>query len=207
MARKNLNFILTAFILTLLSGVIFFYLSGKSEFSSQENIKHRFLNKKKDLTIRGFRFSGYHQGQKAIAIKAAKFSIEKKKIGVFKFAPMRAARFRGAEVDLYVNNEGFAEDLQDKKDIIVKGLFSQETMPVSAMETNVIRWMGKISGAFVLILSLLFSIYLPNAYAQTCEEYIGSGEQLLYTESIDNILIAHATFEEAAVLCPMEDPL
>jgi hypothetical protein len=92
------------------------------------------VKKKKDLTIRGFRFSGYHEGQKTITIKAAKFSIEKKKIGVFKFSPMRAARFRGAEVDLYVKNERFAEKLQDQKDIIIKGLFSQETMPVSALK-------------------------------------------------------------------------
>ena len=134
MARKNLTIILIAFILTLLSGVIFLFISGKSKLSSQEYIKKPYAKKQKDLTIRGFRFSGYHEGQIAITIKAAKFRIEKKKIGVFKFSPMRAARFLGAEVDLYANGEADTADLQDKKDVIIKGLFSQETMPFSALK-------------------------------------------------------------------------
>ena len=65
------------------------------------------------------------------------------------------------------------------------------------METTVIRRMGIISGAFVFIMSMLFSIYGSNVYAQP-EEYINSGEQLLYTGVIEDILAAHAIFEDAA---------
>ena len=134
MARKKLNFILIAFILTLLSGAIFFYLSEKTKRSSQKNLKHQSLIKQRDLTIRGFRFSGYHEGKKTITIKAAIFGVEKKKIGIFKLSPLRAARFRGAEVDLYVNNIPSNDVLQDKKKMIIEGLFSQEAMPVSALK-------------------------------------------------------------------------
>jgi hypothetical protein len=147
MARKNINFLLITFILTLFSGVIFFYLSGKSELSSQENLKHRSVKNKKDLTIRGFRFSGYHEGQKAVTIKATKFSVEKKKIGIFKFAPLKAARFRGVEVDLYLNSIKVTNGVAKPKDIIVKGLFAKETMPFAALKgaTSIIFEPVKIS--------------------------------------------------------------
>jgi len=121
------------FMLTLISGVTFVYFFGKTEPSSQENKTDRFLKKKKDPTIRGFRFSGYHEGQKAITIKAAKFSIEKKKIGVFKFSPLRAALFRGAEIDFYVNPGPTANSLDDRENVAIKGLFSKETIPVSLL--------------------------------------------------------------------------
>jgi hypothetical protein len=134
MARKHLKFLLILIMLTSLSGVIFCYLSGKSEQSSQEATKSYFVKLKKDPTIRDFRFSGYHQGKKAITIKAVKFSVEKKKIGIFKFSPLRAARFRGAEINLYLDNIQLTDGLPNQQDIIVKGLFSQETMPTSALK-------------------------------------------------------------------------
>jgi hypothetical protein len=66
-------------------------------------------------------------------------------------------------------------------------------------------WVIRLAGAFVLTMTMLFSFYVSNVHAQTCNEYIDTGEQLLYTESIDNILVAHDTFEDAAALCP-NDP-
>jgi hypothetical protein len=133
MARKYLKFLAILIMLTLISCVIFFYLSGSSNLPLQEKKNYPSLKKKKDLTIRGFRFSGYHEGQKAITIKAAKFSVEKKKIGIFKLSLARAARFRGAEIDFYVNNDPSAADLQDKKTIALDGIFSKETFPVSVL--------------------------------------------------------------------------
>ena len=84
MARKHLKILVILIMLILISGVIFTYFSGSLENSSRNKTNDNSLRKKKDLTIRGFRFSGYHEGQKTIAIKAAKFSVEKKKIGIFK---------------------------------------------------------------------------------------------------------------------------
>jgi len=121
-------------MLTLISGVIFLYVSDNSKNSSQDKTNHFSSRKKKDLTIRGFHFSGHHEGRKAITIKAAKFSVEKKKIGIFRLSPLRAARFRGAEIDFYVNNDQSAAGSQDKKDITIKGLFSKETIPVSLLK-------------------------------------------------------------------------
>jgi hypothetical protein len=121
-------------MLTLISGVIFLYVSDSYKQSSQDKSNHFSFRKKKDLTIRGFRFSGYHEGRKALTIKAARFSIEKKKIGIFKLSPLRAARFRGAEVDLYLDNIQHADGSPNQKLMIVKGLFSEETMPVSVLK-------------------------------------------------------------------------
>jgi hypothetical protein len=121
-------------MLTLISGVIFFYLYGRPEQSSQENTNYRTLKIKNDLTIRGFRFDGYHEVHKTISIKAARFSIEKKKIGILKFSPLRAARFRGAEIDFYLNNDPSDGSLRDKRTVTTRGLFSQETLPVSLLK-------------------------------------------------------------------------
>ena len=53
---------------------------------------------------------------------------------------------------------------------------------------------GKIAGAFVLIMPLLFSIYIRNADAIAPQIYIDNGEQRLYTESIDEALEAYNIF-------------
>jgi hypothetical protein len=121
-------------MLTLISGVIFLYVSDSSKHSSQDKTNHFSFRKKKDLTIRGFRYSGYHEGRKAITIKAARFSVEKKKVGIFKFSPLRAARFRGAEIDFHVNNNPSVEGSPDKKAATIKGLFSKDTLPVSLLK-------------------------------------------------------------------------
>lgn len=134
MARKHLKFILILFMLTLLSGVIFLYVYDKTKQVSQDKANHFSFRKKKDLTIRGFRFSGYHEGQKTLTIKAARFSVEKKKIGIIKFSPMRTARFRGAEIDFYVDNDPSSAGPLDKRDITIKGLFSKETIPTSLLK-------------------------------------------------------------------------
>jgi hypothetical protein len=121
-------------MLTLISGVIFLYVSDSSKHSSQDKTNHFSFRKKKDLTIRGFRYSGYHEGRKAITIKAARFSVEKKKVGIFKFSPLRAARFRGAEIDFHVHSNPSVEGSPDKKAATVQGLFSKDTLPVSLLK-------------------------------------------------------------------------
>ncbi|MEJ2731249.1 MAG: hypothetical protein P8185_22540 [Deltaproteobacteria bacterium] len=62
---------------------------------------------------------------------------------------------------------------------------------------------GRIAGAFVLIILLLFSIYLQNAYAQTAADYINSGEQQLYTESIDGALEATPHLDRQGIYMKM----
>lgn len=51
--------------------------------------------------IRGFRFDGFHDGKKVITIKADRFSIEKKKVGFFRFGLMSEARLENAVIRIY----------------------------------------------------------------------------------------------------------
>jgi hypothetical protein len=74
------------------------------------------------------------------------------------------------------------------------------------MKAAIIKKMGRrITGAFLIILSMLFSIYTLNAYADAVD-YINTGEQQLYTESIDEALAAYNTFNAAITDYP-NDPV
>ena len=75
------------------------------------------------------------------------------------------------------------------------------------MKAAITKEMGvRVSGAFVLAISLLFSIYIQNADAQTPADYINLGEQQLFTKSITDALDAHTTFIEAKMEYP-DDPV
>jgi len=62
---------------------------------------------------------------------------------------------------------------------------------------NTKKMRGRIAGAFVLIMSLLFSIYIQNADAVAPQVYIDSGEPDLYSKSIDRALLAYGNFLNA----------
>jgi hypothetical protein len=64
----------------------------------------------------------------------------------------------------------------------------------------------RITGALVLMMFMLFSIFAFDADAATRDEYVNRGEQKLYTESIDEMLQAHAIFDEAIIFYP-DDPV
>jgi hypothetical protein len=65
---------------------------------------------------------------------------------------------------------------------------------------------GRITGALVLMMFMLFSIFAFDADAATRDEYVNSGEQKLYTESINEMLAAHAVFDEAIIFYA-DDPV
>ena len=134
MTRKHLKFVLVLFMLTLISGLIFLYLYQSSKNSAAHKSHDIALRKNNGLAIRGLKYSGYHGGHKTITIKAARFNVEKKKIGIFKFSPLSTARFRGAEINFYVNHDSSSERLQDKRTITTKVLFSEETIPDSLLK-------------------------------------------------------------------------
>ena len=73
------------------------------------------------------------------------------------------------------------------------------------MEVATQNGLKRVTALFMLVIAALFWIITPNANADP-QEYITSGEQSLYSENIDNILLAHSTFEEAASLYP-SDPV
>ena len=137
--------------LALITGVIFHRINERSKSLQAE--KKIFLRFKKNTgpIIRGFQYSKYYEGRKALSIKAAKFSIEKKKVGIFKISPFKVARFRDAEIDFFGESNqpddktgqalkslsGSENGAAVRNDIAFKGILSQEMMPPSALKGSV----------------------------------------------------------------------
>jgi hypothetical protein len=151
MNAKNIKVTFILISLALLTGVVWHRIN-ESPISHQAE-KKAFLRFKKNTgpIIRGFRYSKYHEGRKALTIKAAKFSIEKKKIGIFKLSPFKVARFRDAEIGFFgTTNQPDDQTSQPRRavsgsengatirnDIAFKGILSQEMMPPSALKGSV----------------------------------------------------------------------
>ena len=150
MSIKSPKVLIIISFLTFLSISIFFVAHERSKSSSTE--KNTFLPIKiKEPFIRGFQYSGFLGGRKTITIKAAKFSIQKKKFGLFKLSPLKIAMFRGAEIDL------FGETVQQvkgrsqlwkasmdkenspptKNEISFKRAISRETLPSAMLKGGV----------------------------------------------------------------------
>jgi hypothetical protein len=129
------------------------FINIKAKQKSVQAEKEVFLRLKKNTgpVIRGFQYSNYHEGKKALNIRAAKFSIEKKKVGLFKLSPFKIACFRGAEIDLFGERHQHGNEKRSPrnksannvrtaaggKDISFKGLLSQETLPTNALKGSV----------------------------------------------------------------------
>jgi hypothetical protein len=97
--------------------------------------------------IRGFQYSNYHKGKNSLNLRAAKFSIEKKKIGIFKLSPFKVIVFRDAEIDFFGSTKRTVDKtnpprktLSDndngaiKHDISFQGILSQEMVPPSVLK-------------------------------------------------------------------------
>ncbi len=151
MNAKNVKVTFILISLALLTGVIWHRINESSKsLQAEEKVFLRF-KKNTGPIIRGFRYSKYHEGRKALTIKAAKFSIEKKKIGIFKLSPFKVARFRDAEIDFFgrINRpddqtsqphkalSGSENSKAGRKNIAFKGVLSQEMMPPSALKGSV----------------------------------------------------------------------
>jgi len=91
------------------------------------------------LIVRGFQFSGYHQGKKIISIKAARHSIEKKKIGFFKLGPVYVAKFKDAVIDIYCRqkrpDKGSQGDNRVPARFNFKDIFSEGAMPTFSLKS------------------------------------------------------------------------
>ena len=137
--------------MALITGVVFLRMNEKSKsYEAEKKIFIR-LNKNTGPIIRGFQYSKNHEGRKALLIKAAKFSVEKKKIGIFKLSPFKVARFRDAEIDFYGETDppdekkiqpreqlsGIDSSAAIRNDISFKGLLSQEMLPPLALKGSV----------------------------------------------------------------------
>jgi hypothetical protein len=145
MINKKLITILIS--LALITGIVYL---GISWSRNHQPDKGQFLRVKKNTgpIFRGFRYSKYNEDKKILTIKAAHFSVEKKKVGVFRLSPFKYARFRGAEIDLFGEtvqpNKGRSQpriasiDKQSrhpkKNEISFKGVISRDTMPPSMLK-------------------------------------------------------------------------
>ena len=92
------------------------------------------------LVVHGFQFTGYHQGEKNISIKAVRHSIEKKKMAHFSSGLVRIAKFKGAEIEIYakqVKSENKLEVDSQKSNYSLKGTFTKEAMPASHLKNVV----------------------------------------------------------------------
>jgi len=137
--------------MALIAGLVL--LETKEKATSSRADEKIFLRLKKNSgpVMRGFQYSNYHKGRKALNIRAAKFNVEKKKIGVFKFSPFKVARFRDAEIDFF----GKIDHPDDKpskprkslsdigpgeiagNDISFSGVLSQDMLPPPALKGSI----------------------------------------------------------------------
>ena len=80
--------------------------------------------------IKGLHFDGWHEGKKVITIEADKFSVEKKKLGFFRFGLMNVARFENAFIHIFGKGllAGHGTD-KPHQDLTFKDIFSKETLP------------------------------------------------------------------------------
>jgi hypothetical protein len=151
MNAKNVTVTFLLISLVLITGVIWHRINERSKsFQAEEKIFIR-IKKNTGPIIRGFRYSKYYEGRKALSIKAAKFSIEKKKIGIFKISPLKVARFRDAEIDFFGRTNqpddntsqprqalsGSENGTAISNDSAFKGVLSQEILPPSALKGSV----------------------------------------------------------------------
>jgi len=84
------------------AGLIFLcYHQRASNLVYERKDVSRYQYPKPRHDIRGFRFDGTHEGKRTISIKADRFSIDKKKLGFFRFGLMNVARLENAFIHIY----------------------------------------------------------------------------------------------------------
>ena len=82
--------------------MLVFFLSHRPKVpqDNPQKSSHRPYPKPR-VQIRGVQYTGTHKGEKTISIKADKFTIEKKKVGFFRFGMMNVVNLENAEIDVY----------------------------------------------------------------------------------------------------------
>jgi hypothetical protein len=147
MNAKNIKVTFILISLALITGVVLHRINESSKsFQAEEKNFLRF-RKNTGPIIRGFQYSNYYKGKKSLNIRAAKFSVEKKKIGIFKLSPFKVVLFRDAEIDFFGTTKkpidktsppskalSGSENATIKHDISFKGVLSQEMMPPSVLK-------------------------------------------------------------------------
>lgn len=87
--------------------------------------------------IRGFRFYSTSDGKKIISIKADSFSIQKKKLGFFRFGLMNEARLENAFIHMYGRGRKPDEsdnNLKPWEYLTFNNVFSRDALPSSRIK-------------------------------------------------------------------------
>ena len=105
------RFFLLLLLFLVVAGLIFLLLRQRTltthntapEVPSQRYSKYR-------LKIKGFQFDSLNNGEKILSIKADNFTIEKKKLGFFRFGLINVAIFENAIIDVYLKRKVSGND-------------------------------------------------------------------------------------------------
>jgi len=103
---KFYKYFLYFLLIVVIAGTIFLFIRQRTLTTceiqkaalQQKYSKHR-------LQIKGFKFDGRDNGEKTLSIKADKFTIEKKKLGFFRFGLINVAIFKNAVIDIYLKRK------------------------------------------------------------------------------------------------------
>lgn len=99
---KPYRFLFCLLVVAVLGGVAFLYYQHRT--SSSQGVRPAvpaYRHSKHSLRMGGFKFVGNYEGKRIISIRADLFTIEKKKLGFFRFGLLNVARFRNAVIDIY----------------------------------------------------------------------------------------------------------
>jgi len=102
MSRKRITILFLFFAATIAGGTLFSAFHHRSSYSIHEPIDTpSYGNQRAGHEIRGFHYEADYKGKTTISIKADTFSIQKKKLGSFRFALMNEPVFKNAVVHIY----------------------------------------------------------------------------------------------------------
>jgi len=132
LGSKSHKQLLIAGVLLGMCVLLYYYAFG--ELKPEANLKQNYLVKQSrhPIFFLDFQFDGHKQGDKVFSIKAAKLSVEKKKLGLFRSGAIRTAVFKSAEIDIYaqpVELDNNVEDDRQQSNYSLNGVFTEDTMP------------------------------------------------------------------------------
>lgn len=126
---KRLRIVIGLIVMICAGGTIFIFIHhrvstpsiGPQEISGHQSTSRRF-------EFWGFRYDGNLDGKRVISIKADRFSIEKKKLGFFRFGLMNVALFENAIIRIYGDKPDESHE-NPKQKLSFKNSFSKEALP------------------------------------------------------------------------------
>jgi len=140
---RNLSWVLA--LVGFVCLIFFYYQHHSSNLENDRKTISSYKYPRPRHEIRGFQFDGTHEGRRVISIKADRFSIEKKKIGFFRFGLMNEAKFENAIIKIYgrskpsTNRSGESHDSvkfgqKHNQDLVFNDMFLKEAFSSSPIK-------------------------------------------------------------------------